>query len=42
MLDMEIEAAAHIVAGADAREGLVAFKERREPVFGMDGRDWKS
>jgi len=42
MLEMEIEAAAHIVAGPDALEGLAAFKERREPTFSSDGRDWKS
>lgn len=42
MLEMEIEAAAHIVAGADASEGLAAFKEHREPLFTSDARDWRS
>lgn len=42
MLEMEIEAAAHIVAADDALEGLAAFKEGREPVFDSESRDWKS
>lgn len=32
-LDLEIEAAAHVVTGPDAREGLTAFVEKRDPVF---------
>ena len=32
-LDLEIEAAVHVVTGADAKEGLAAFTERREPRF---------
>jgi enoyl-CoA hydratase/carnithine racemase len=42
MLEMEIEAAAHIVAGPDALEGLAAFKEHRDPVFSAESRDWRS
>jgi enoyl-CoA hydratase/carnithine racemase len=36
-LDLEIETAARVVTGADAREGLAAFAEKREPVFGSTG-----
>ncbi|MEO5666041.1 MAG: enoyl-CoA hydratase/isomerase family protein [Nocardioides sp.] len=32
-LDLEIEAAAHLVVGSDAREGLTAFSEKRSPHF---------
>jgi enoyl-CoA hydratase/carnithine racemase len=32
-LDLEIEAAVHVVTGADAKEGLAAFTERRAPRF---------
>jgi enoyl-CoA hydratase len=32
-LDLEIQAAVHVVMGADAREGLTAFTERRAPHF---------
>jgi enoyl-CoA hydratase/carnithine racemase len=33
-LDLEIESAARVITGADAREGLAAFAEKREPIFG--------
>jgi enoyl-CoA hydratase/carnithine racemase len=33
-LDLEIESAARVVTGADAREGLAAFAAKREPIFG--------
>ncbi|MEO5664702.1 MAG: enoyl-CoA hydratase/isomerase family protein, partial [Nocardioides sp.] len=32
-LDLEINAAAHLVVGPDAREGLAAFGEKRSPHF---------
>lgn len=32
-LDLEIEAAVHVLAGPDAVEGLAAFREKREPAF---------
>jgi enoyl-CoA hydratase/carnithine racemase len=32
-LDLEIEAAAHLVVGEDAREGLMAFGAKRAPRF---------
>lgn len=32
-LDLEIEAAVHVVTGPDAKEGLEAFTERRAPRF---------
>lgn len=32
-LDLEINAAAHLIAGPDAREGLAAFGEKRSPHF---------
>ncbi len=32
-LDLELEAAAHLVAGPDAQEGLAAFLAKREPEF---------
>jgi enoyl-CoA hydratase/carnithine racemase len=32
-LDLEIESAARVITGPDAREGLAAFAEKREPVF---------
>lgn len=32
-LDLEIDAAAHLVVGPDAREGLAAFAEKRSPHF---------
>ena len=32
-LDAEIEAVAHLIAGADAQEGLAAFFDKRDPVF---------
>ena len=32
-LDLEINAAAHLVVGEDAREGLAAFGEKRSPHF---------
>lgn len=32
-LDLEIDAAAHLVVGADAREGLAAFAAKRTPQF---------
>lgn len=32
-LDLEIEAAVHVVTGPDAKEGLAAFTERRAPTF---------
>jgi enoyl-CoA hydratase/carnithine racemase len=41
MLEMEAEVAAHLVAGPDAREGLIAFKEKRAPVFSSNLSNWK-
>jgi enoyl-CoA hydratase/carnithine racemase len=32
-LDPEIEAAAHLIVGPDAREGLAAFNAKRRPTF---------
>lgn len=32
-LDLEIEAAVHVVTGPDSKEGLAAFTERRTPQF---------
>jgi enoyl-CoA hydratase/carnithine racemase len=41
LLDMEAEVAAHLVTGPDAREGLMAFKERRTPIFAPHASDWR-
>jgi enoyl-CoA hydratase len=37
-LELEIEAAARVVTGPDAREGLAAFGEKREPRFASADR----
>lgn len=36
-IELEIEAAAHLVVGPDAREGLSAFREKRTPSFSARG-----
>ena len=40
-IELEIEAAAHLIVAEDAREGLAAFQEKRRPEFAavLDGID---
>jgi enoyl-CoA hydratase/carnithine racemase len=42
LLQFELEAAAHLLAGPHAREGLAAFRARRKPVFPDDASGWRS
>lgn len=42
LVQLELEAVAHLIAGPHAQEGLAAFRERREPVFPRSATDRRS